>query len=291
MPESDTKAPEASNPTPRATPDGSPGSFRRFLSQLWRLIKILIVLAVVAGIGLAIYYGWPIVNEKYLNPIASNSVGVQTADARLDATDTRLADLEATVATLSAAEADLPGRLETIEATIESLTADQDRLTTRLGTITTQIKSHTDRLNALDTVQAELAAAVTEGENETIRQVELLRAMELLSRARLFLFQANYGLAEADVQTARTVLAGVQTGYPDWKPSVMVEVLFRVDRTLTALPLLPVPAADDLDIAWQVLLTQVAPTDAAAPLDATKAPTDDTTTTTTTTTPAVGTDG
>jgi hypothetical protein len=249
-----------------------PGAFRRFFRQLWRLIKIVLVLAILAGIGLAIYTGWPIVKERYLDPIASNSAAAQTAVERLDSADARLGDLETQVATLVEAEAGLPERL----AAIESAQEDFDAL---VGSMTSQIDEHSSRLDDLDTIQAELTSGLDTANAETVRQVELLRSMELLSRARLFLFQANYGLAKADVQTARTILAGVQTDYPDWEPEVIAETLFRVDKTLGALPLLPVPASNDLDIAWQVLLTQVV---SAPPVDTTTPPDESTSTTTTT---------
>ena len=281
MSEPDTKVLEspAPRPTPVSLPNDQPGSIRRFFRQLWRLIKIVLILAILLGIGAAIYYGWPIVNDKYLNPIASNSAAAQTAAERLDAGEARLTELETAVAALAASEAGLPDRL----AEIEALQADFDA---GLVSVTAQLSEHTDRLASLDAMAANLSAGLDYATAETVRQVELLRAMELLSRARLFLFQANYGLAEADVTTARTTLATVQADYPDWEPAVMSEVLFRVDKTIAALPLLPVPASDDLDVAWQVLLTQVVPTLMPDPLDATG--TDDSTPTTTTT---IGSDG
>ncbi len=274
MSDTDTKVLSTPDPTPAkvSKPDKQPGAFRRFLSQLWRLIKIVLILAILTGIGLAIYYGWPIVQDKYINPIASNSAAAQTAAERLDAADTRLAELESHVTALNEAEAGLPERLDAIE----SAQADLDA---QVSAIMTRIADHTARLDELETIQSDLVAGLDTATAETIRQVELLRSMELLSRARLFLFQANYGLAESDVTTARTIIAGVQANYPGWQPAVVTEVLFRVDKTVAALPLLPVPASNDLDIAWQVLLTQIVPT--AAPVGSTTSTVPGSTTTTT----------
>ena len=55
---------------------------------------------------------------------------------------------------------------------------------------------------------------------ELERQVNLLKSMELLSRARLFMYQSNFGLAEQDVQIARNVLATVQGMRPRSLPKI-----------------------------------------------------------------------
>lgn len=92
-----------------------------------------------------------------------------------------------------------------------------------------------------------------------MRQFGLLRSMKLLSRARLFLFQSNFGLAEQDVQIARDLLSEIAADYPETDAALMNEVIFRLDRTLDQLPEWPVTAADDLDIAWSVLLGDTQP--------------------------------
>ncbi|MDH3308174.1 MAG: hypothetical protein OEO77_11730 [Acidimicrobiia bacterium] len=255
----ETKVAPISDDIVSASTEESPGRMRRFGRTVWRVIRMLLILAIVAGIGVAIYFGWPIVNERYIQPIASNSAGLQTAAGRMDGAEAQIADLEERVAALSAADAGVPERLTAIDEAIAELTANQSSTDSRLDSVDRQIAGHTERLDSLDTIQADLAAGIEGASAEASRQVEVLRSMELLSRARLFLYQANYGLARADVQVARTVLADVQATYPDWQPDVMTEVLFRVDKASTALPLFPVAASDDIDIAWQVLLTQVAP--------------------------------
>ena len=76
-----------------------------------------------------------------------------------------------------------------------------------------------------------------------------LRSMELMSRARLFLYQANYGQAEQDVAAAQVVLTRLGSDDVD-----IVEAIERLDRVVAALPDRPVSANADLDIAWQLLL-------------------------------------
>jgi len=110
----------------------------------------------------------------------------------------------------------------------------------------------------LETMQAVIQANNLEMNSELARQIKLLRAMELLSRARLFLYQSNFGLAEQDIQAAREILAAVQPSAPLPLGSELSEIVERLDMCLSRLPDFPVPASDDLDIAWQILL-QVTP--------------------------------
>ncbi len=78
--------------------------------------------------------------------------------------------------------------------------------------------------------------------------------MELLSRARLFLYQSNFGLARSDAQAARDVLAEMQSTAPESKQKDLTEALFRLELVIKNLPDFPVAASDDLDIAWQILM-------------------------------------
>ncbi|MGZ9223396.1 MAG: hypothetical protein ACXW4Q_14920, partial [Anaerolineales bacterium] len=95
---------------------------------------------------------------------------------------------------------------------------------------------------------------------ELDRQVNLLKSMELLSRARLFMYQSNFGLAEQDVQIARDLLARVESDAPASLAGDLETVLLHLDFVLNNLPNFPVAASDDLDIAWHILLTGLPPT-------------------------------
>ncbi len=104
---------------------------------------------------------------------------------------------------------------------------------------------------------ATLTSNDTEAAAELARQVELLKGMELMSRARLFMFQSNYGLAEQDVQAASDILAGVRDGTSGDEAASISVAVARLDQVLAALPSFPVAARDDLDIAWLALLGRV----------------------------------
>lgn len=258
----------------------SGGAVRRGARRLWKAVKVGVVLLVLAGLAASIYFGWPVVNERYIEPIRSNTAGVTEVQGRVEVGEAQLAGLEAQVAELAAAEAVLPERLASLEAAIASLQEAQGDLDSRLGTVEGQIEGHTRQLALLDEVQETLNADLASATVDAGRQVALLKSMELMSRARLYLYQANYGLAEQDVLAARNLLADALATAPDVDTDVMTETVFRLERTLEALPDRPVAAVADLDIAWQVLLGEIPVAEATAATSDAETTTEDATTTT-----------
>lgn len=199
-----------------------------------RVLRILVWLIVIAAIAVGVYFGWPVVYDRLVQPVEANTAEVGAIQTRLEHAEERLVQLEAAAATRQAA--------------VDELTRDQADLAARTQAAEDLIAIHTERLDELGGLVAGLDAAVGDAEAEVVQELVMLRSMELLSRARLFLYQANYGLASQDLLAAREVLSDAEAD------ETIEEALFRIDRSLDALPDRPVAAADDLDIAWQALL-------------------------------------
>jgi hypothetical protein len=125
--------------------------------------------------------------------------------------------------------------------------------------IATTVGSHTLSQATLIAGQTSLQTNIQSQQTGLELQAGLLKSMELLSRARLFLYQSNFGLAKQDIQSARDLLANLlnspgaasiaQAGNIN-----LAELVQRLDLALARLPEFPVAASDDLDIAWQLLL-------------------------------------
>jgi hypothetical protein len=77
--------------------------------------------------------------------------------------------------------------------------------------------------------------------------------MELLTRSRLSLVENNAGEAEQDVRAARQLLAGLGGEVPEYQVEALSSIIARLDQALIDLPARPVLAADNLEIAWQLL--------------------------------------
>jgi predicted RNase H-like nuclease (RuvC/YqgF family) len=165
--------------------------------------------------------------------------------------------------------AELQAKLESMEAAQNQNSETLTELDQRVSEIETEITARTESLAVLERMQAELQDQNEAASAELERQVNLLKAMELLSRARLFLYQSNFGLAEQDVQIARDLLATLQRDAPEALAEDLDTVVFHLDLTLSNLPNFPVAASDDLDIAWQILLSGSPPTQTSVGVTAT----------------------
>jgi hypothetical protein len=223
----------------------------RFFRFLLRLVVLLIALAIIA---VALYILLPELYQRFLRPVEQNTVQVR--------------ELESWQAQAQQEMADLQTRLETLETVQNEQERSLAEMDGRLSDLEAEITARTESLAALEKMQSKLQEENESASADLQRQIDLLKAMELLSRARLFMYQSNFGLARQDVQIARDVLAGLRPGAPQPLSAELDAVLLRLDMTLANLPDFPVAASDDLDIAWQILLSglpEATPTASATP--------------------------
>ncbi|HLO32530.1 MAG TPA: hypothetical protein VK249_25510 [Anaerolineales bacterium] len=250
-------APVVVDPQPEAPSAASrPGigqRLRRFFVFLLRLLALVVILGI---LGIGLYYGLPLLYQKYVTPVEQNTFQVKELLFRQKQTEQELAGLQA--------------KLKTLETGQSQNSQSLTRLDQRVGVVEKEITARTQSLAALERMQSELRAQDQSTSAELQRQINLLKAMELLSRARLFLYESNFGLARQDVQIARDALVSVQPDAPETLADDLAEVVRRLDLTLSNLPDFPVAASDDLDIAWQVLLSGLPP--AQTNVDRTPAP-------------------
>ena len=115
------------------------------------------------------------------------------------------------------------------------------------------VQINTQRIAEVETsLESELDASFDrlEALNE---RIQLLRAMELVLRARLALADNNPGLAGQDLRRARGVLASA-TAPQDWAP-----IVDRLDMALSNLNTAPLVAVQDVEAAWYLMLEASAP--------------------------------
>lgn len=215
----------------------------RFFEVLLRLISWVIIFTI---FGAALYYGLPMLYQKFVQPVQQNTAQMLTLQSQQKQMEQQLTDLQS--------------RLETLEVG-QSQNADSlSDLDQRLSGIETEIEARTKSLTELEKMQMQLTAQNDQTSAELDRQIHLLKAMELLSRSRLFLYQNNLGLAKQDVQIAHELLVQIQPDAPEPLATELDAVVRRLEFTLSNLPNFPVIASDDLDIAWQILLSGLPPT-------------------------------
>jgi len=172
-------------------------------------------------------------------------------------------------------------RLESIESRLNLLenqnTADREKLSelqTRINELEKTLQDQNISLKQLDELQARISNLDKEiDENQQViskiqeelqssdtpiaamrHDLIILKAMELLTRGRIFLTQNNFGLASQDIQSARNILADLYPQVPDYQQTSIASTIARLDQVLSNLPNYPVLATDDLEIAWQLLV-------------------------------------
>lgn len=234
-------------PPPRVTPAAPPRTdsgpsfgdrVGRFFRFLLRLVLLLFFLGV---LSLILYLTLPWLYQRFIRPVEQNTVEVRQLQTQQEQTEQGMADLQA--------------RLEAMEDGQDRNSELFTELDERLTEIEEEISVRSESLEALESMLAELEGQNEANSVELERQINLLKAMELLSRARLSMYQSNFGLAREDVQIARDLLATVQVGNTESRAEELNAVILRLDLVLSNLPNFPVAAADDLDIAWQILLS------------------------------------
>lgn len=229
-----------------------------FWSQLGRafvkLLRLVLILAVIAGIGAGIYFGAPYLYEKFILPVETNT-------ARLNEVESKQA---ADMNQLSGQVADLKTRLTELEMRQTERAQSLAELQGQVQALGITVDAYSETLDQLASMQAVLdnLSAANEtflvGENSALanlqHQVTLSRSIDLLSRANLYLSQRNLGLVKQDIQSARDLLAGLQADIPADKAASLQGVIARLDLALGNLPASPDIVADDVNIAWQLLV-------------------------------------
>lgn len=217
-----------------------PGRAGRFFR---RLFKWLMILAILAALGYGAWVGWPVARDRFIAPVEANTADMSVVQADLANARDRIATLEGEIANFASTQAELA--------------AADAALTETLDAFAVEVDASSNRIADLEAVTADLGKGLEAAQSETFRQSQVLKAMELLGRARLFLYQSNFGLARLDVQSARNILADSLVGSEAADIELLTATINRLDRTLAALPSFPVLAADELDIAWQALIGDI----------------------------------
>lgn len=211
---------------------------RRFFELLLRLISWIIIFTV---FGAALYYAVPLLYQRFVVPVEQNTVQVAELQAQQQQLEQQLSALQDQFAALETGQGE----------NAQSLSELDDRI----AQLETGIDSHTKSLAALERMQSELQEQDELNSSELQRQIDLMKSVELLSRARLYMYQSNFGLARVDVQAGRDLLVRLQPAAKSSLANELDAVIQRLDLVLSNLPNFPVAAADDLDIAWQILIS------------------------------------
>lgn len=254
-------------------------AFKAFLVGLLRLLIILIFGVV---IGIAIYLGIPQLYRSFIQPVRDNSAQIaelksqqqQSSDQfsqRIDGLQSRLDAMEIQQDNDREAIAELQTELEHAQQILselsDSLTADAQNL----ASLESDLDDLRNGLDQANTSLSELDSKIDESQ-ESIqslsdflasqetpvaalrRELQLVKAMELLTRSRLFLARNNFGLAQDDIQSARAILVELQTLVLPYQEETLGTIVSRIDLALENLDENSALAVEDLEVAWRLLV-------------------------------------
>jgi len=261
-------------------PTPAPSFGRRMLAGLAAflkaLVRLVVILAVLALLGFGIFYLLPTLYQRYVQPYQiriqeleySGTQQAQTnqqlqqeideLQGRLDAlerrSDTVQQVLDEARPSLESALGTQEARLAALEGGQKASLAEYRKIQSALAALEERTAALASRLEGTQSELTTLARRLqAEGAPVAVlrREVQILKAMELLTRSRLFLVENNLGLAEADIRAARELLGAMQV--PEGQRQALADVLVRLDLAQFNLPESPVLAAEDLEVAWQLL--------------------------------------
>lgn len=271
-----------SEQTPTPTPPSFGDRFAlAFIKFVRALVRILLILLLAVLLGAGIYYGVPAVYRRYVQPVESNLASLNDAQSRQEQANKqinqRLDELEQRLEGLELQNDSHKQALDEVQARIDEMGSVQQAGQGAQGTAVARQEDVDATLAAmganLEQVQAEIAAidqamgrtslqvqelvdSAEAGESplqELRNELQLVKAMELLTRSRVYLVEDNLGLAQQDVSTARLLLAKMGGDVPSYQVKPLAAIIARMDAALSNLPSRPILAAEDLEVAWQLL--------------------------------------
>ena len=266
---------------------------QRFTSYLNIFLVLGAILGILAFLGLSVLYFQYVqpLQESIEDLEARMQQNENQVSQRLDYITDRLAIIEDQSDSFKEALADLEVQLETIETSQETFAAEQSEIAEDIQALGTEVSDMEARLGALEndlqayisikeTLQAKLetlqedvesASSFISGFNqnaETIseqiasygerwqaleNEVQLLKAMELLTRSRILMVQGKTDLARADIKDARDLLADLGGKVSDFQETALLEITGRLDNVLEKINTAPTSVVDLLESAWKLL--------------------------------------
>lgn len=265
-----------------STPSSASGCSTAVVTFVRAFVRLLAVLLFGGLIGVAIYFGVPYLYRQFVQPVEVNSLKIDileekvdqhnqllnnqlgTLQARLESLEgqrdsnrerlselqSEIAGLETALETTSEANASQAEVLENLEMDLASLQAILRRVNQILDEHNRTIAGAQNEIATLGEALAEAGTPI----DSLRREIELVKAMELLTRARLSLFRNDTTSAMEETRMAQALLIRVRESAPPFQQEVLQAIITRLSLAAQGLVDAPLIATEDLELAWQLLL-------------------------------------
>jgi predicted nucleic acid-binding Zn-ribbon protein len=256
------------NETKVVEQEGEEGKASAFSRVMRFILRFFFVVLFGAILGAALYLGVPALYRSTIEPMRANTqriqelqetitIGLSANERQVEQAAERLVEVEGRLAeqgeTMAALQAELDGiglALDDQESTISKLTLKYDQL----DAIIDDLDETIDRVELLEDTLSEVEFP----EQEFRRQVVMVTAMTMITKARLWLIQDNLGQAAAEISDARDLLASSSLD-TETDDEEMAQIIERLDLAFADVTTTPIVAADELEIAWKLLVEAISP--------------------------------
>lgn len=238
------------------------------VSPLTRVVRSVfrVVLVSVIGIalGVGIYFGTRGLYRNYVEPMQASLRRIAEIEEALaqdkvlarkqaEQTGERLAEIDGRLAEQSEALAILVVEIDSVQNELEDQDNRIDRLRTmvnRIETLSSDLKATADQVEGLETALSEIELPA----QRISKQLRMIQAMTLLCKAHLWLAEDNLGLAAEEIMAARDILTFIPESDSVEEDALIDQIIDRLSLALADVRTIPIVAADELEIAWKLML-------------------------------------
>ena len=230
------------------------------------LLRLMITIIAAVMLGAVIYFsavGWiPYLDNRIFQPIDDNQAMVQELKETQQALENQILELSETLEFsqtllgegISAYQSTLDDMQQDLKKLDQEVVSAQEAFDYRGHTITVypQILATLSAKQVANSLHLDALATAQFNSSSINHDLDLLRILELLSRANQYLLHSNFGLAEETLMTAKLDLLNLQESLPGFQQEVISNMLNLVDQVIVDLPAKPALAAEKLELAWQL---------------------------------------
>lgn len=249
-----------------------------FFSNLLKLLfRIFLVILTGTVLGAAIYFGIrSFYRQAVLLPAQSNLTKLDDLSHKQSLLEkqsaTEIGDLQARISLLEKIRKQDAEEISSLQAEVSSLSSEFEKnqaVLDQIESIQASLKELEAQASESDKTIASFMSSSGGPVTELKREIQLLRAMELLNRCRLYLSQNNYGLAAQDAAAVRQIFVDLKNSSPLDSQAILAIWIERIDLALSNLNVAPVVAGEDLEMVWRMVLVGLPQQSGLAPVTST----------------------
>ena len=251
---------------PKPSPETNKSPIRQKKSIGGILLRLMITIITAVILGAVIYFSVvsliPYLDNRVFQPINDNQAKVQELKETQQALEDQILELSET---LEFNQTLLGDGISAYQSALDNLQLDLQKLQNEVisvqeafdhrgHTITVypQILATLSAKQIANSLHLDILATAQFNSSGVNQDLDLLRILELLSRANQFLLHSNFGQAEETLLAAKLDLLNLQESLLYFQYDVISSMLNLVDQAIIDLPAKPALAAEKLELAWQL---------------------------------------